>query len=149
MHSDWFIGRHVIPKYQGYMESQVGRMLGIKGPGGHGRRGGGMRQEVVEEYGYDTKYAMHAARLGLQCIELLQNGKLELPIQGWQREWLLDLRLGKVPFDEFFAVVLELDAELTIMRGDESIRPHCEVDKIVQWSIDAHHEMWYETWRTD
>ena len=33
-----FVGRHVIPRYRGYMQSQAMRLLGTRG-GGHGRRG--------------------------------------------------------------------------------------------------------------
>ena len=55
-----FVGRHVIPRYRGYMQAQAQRLLGVRG-GGHGRRGGGGREELVAEYGYDTKYAMHCA----------------------------------------------------------------------------------------
>ncbi len=37
-----FVGRHVVPRYRGYMQSQAMRLLGVRG-GGHGRRGGGSR----------------------------------------------------------------------------------------------------------
>jgi uncharacterized protein len=33
-----FVGRHVVPRYRGYMQSQAMRLLGTRG-GGHGRRG--------------------------------------------------------------------------------------------------------------
>ena len=65
-----FVGRHVLPRYRGYMQSQVMRMQGLKGSG-HGRRGGGKRDELVAAHGYDTKFAMHAARLGYQGRELV------------------------------------------------------------------------------
>lgn len=58
-----FVGRHVVPRYRGYMQSQAMRLLGTRG-GGHGRRGGGQREELIAEHGYDTKYAMHCARTG-------------------------------------------------------------------------------------
>ncbi len=31
--------------------------------------GGGWRQELIAAHGYDTKYAMHCARLGFQCLD--------------------------------------------------------------------------------
>src|SRR5436309_6221188 len=85
--ADAFIGRHVVPRYRGYMQSQAMRLLGTRG-GGHGRRGGGQREELIVAYGYDTKYAMHCARLGFQCIELLTTRHLNLPIQGEPADWL-------------------------------------------------------------
>jgi hypothetical protein len=50
---DAFVGRHVVPRYRGYMQSQAQRLLGTRG-GGHGRRGGGQREELVDTHGYDT-----------------------------------------------------------------------------------------------
>jgi len=78
---DAFVGRHVVPRYRGYMQSQAQRLLGVAG-GGHGKRGSGGWEEPISAHGYDTKYAMHCARLGFQCLELLSTGGLELPIQG-------------------------------------------------------------------
>ena len=90
-----------MPRYRGYMQSQARRLLGVAG-GGHGKRGSGGREELINEFGYDTKYAMHCARLGFQCLELLSTGKLELPIQGEPAEWLRSVRYGNVEFDEWW-----------------------------------------------
>ncbi len=136
-----FIGRHVVPRYRGYMQSQARRLLGLSG-GGHGKRGGGGREELINEYGYDTKYAMHCARLGFQCIELLETGKLELPIQGEPAEWLRAVRYGQVGFNEWWERSLELDAALAALGDDDSIRPTAQQDRITQWCIAAHQRSW-------
>jgi hypothetical protein len=34
----------------------------------------------VAVHGYDTKYAMHVLRLGLQGVELLTTGRFTLPV---------------------------------------------------------------------
>lgn len=86
-----FVGRHVVPRYRGYMQSQGERLMGTRG-GGHGRRGGGRREELVAAHGYDTKYAMHCARLGFQCLELVTTGALRLPIEGEPADWLRSVR---------------------------------------------------------
>ena len=36
------------------------------------------RPELVAVHGYDTKYAMHALRLGIQGVELLRSGRITL-----------------------------------------------------------------------
>ncbi len=36
-------------------------------------------REVSERHGYDTKYAMHALRIGHQGIELMEHGHITLP----------------------------------------------------------------------
>lgn len=38
------------------------------------------RPELVEEFGYDCKFAMHALRLGVQGKEYLETGRITLPI---------------------------------------------------------------------
>jgi hypothetical protein len=142
-----FIGRHIIPRYRGYMQSQAQRLLGLRG-GGHGRRGGGGRAELIEEYGFDTKYAMHAARLGFQCEELLTTGGMKLPIQGEPAEWLRKVRYGNVPFDEWWNRCLELDALLDGYTDDDSLPDGANQTLIESWSADAHQRVWAATSRT-
>ena len=59
-----------------------------------GLRGGSGREELISAHGYDTKYAMHCARLGFQCLELLSTRCLTLPIEGDVAEWLRAVRRG-------------------------------------------------------
>jgi hypothetical protein len=139
-----FVGRHVIPRYRGYMQSQAGRLLGIRTSSGHGRRGGGGREELISEFGYDTKYAMHCARLGFQCQELLNTGGLALPMQGEPAEWLLRVRRGEVPFDEWWERTLELDATLEVLESDTTVPDACDVQRIERWTVDAHLALWSE-----
>ncbi len=123
------------------VNATVPRLLGVAG-GGHGKRGSGGRDELINEFGYDTKYAMHCARLGFQCLELLSTGKLDLPIQGEPAEWLRAVRYGKVDFDEWWNRSLELDAQLEAIGDDESIRPTPDREKIDAWCINAHQRIW-------
>jgi uncharacterized protein len=136
-----FVGRHVVPRYRGYMQSQAMRLLGLRG-GGHGKRGGGQREELVAEHGFDTKYAMHCSRLGFQCIELLTTGKLDLPIQGEPADWLRAVRRGDISFDDWWTRSLELDAQLEAMEVDDDFRPGPDRLRIDAWSIDAHQRTW-------
>jgi hypothetical protein len=136
-----FVGRHVIPRYRGYMRSQAMRLMGLRG-GGHGTRGGGGREELISAHGYDTKYAMHCSRLGFQCIELLTTGRLELPIQGAPADWLRDVRHGRVPFAEWWERSLELDAELEVLEGDAALPLTEDRATIDAWLVRTHHEVW-------
>jgi hypothetical protein len=139
-----FIGRHVVPRYRGYMRSQGLRLLGRRG-GSHGARGGGRREELVAAHGYDTKYAMHAARLGHQCLELLTEGGLELPTRGAPAEWLRAVRKGEVPFDEWWARCLELDAVLERLAGDDTLPATADRARVDAWSVRTHLEHWSTT----
>ena len=136
-----FAGRHVIPRYRGDMKAQAGRLLGVRG-GGHGRRGGGQRPELVEAFGYDTKCAMHCARLGFQCVELLTTRHLALPIQGEPADWLRAVRRGQVTFDDWWDRSLRLDAQLQTLAADETIPAGPDRAGIQQWSVETHLKHW-------
>lgn len=136
-----FVGRHVIPRYRGYMESQAQRLLGLRG-GRHGRRGGGQREELIDAFGYDTKYAMHCARLGFQGLELLRNRRLALPIEGEPADWLRAVRRGDVSFIDWWNRVLTLDAELESLLDDESLPSDPDRGAIESWSVQTHLRLW-------
>jgi hypothetical protein len=138
-----FVGRHVVPRYRGYMQAQAQRLLGVRG-GGHGTRGGGGREELIAEHGYDTKYAMHCARLGFQGLELLAERRLALPIQGEPADWLRAVRRGGVPFEEWWSRVVELDTELARVADDDTIPEGPDRDRIETWTIATHLRMWKE-----
>jgi len=104
--SDLFVGPHIIAPYRGYMRSQALRLVGKVG-GQHGPRA-----EFNADVGYDTKYAMHAARLGCQALELLDTGRLVLPIGGERGDRLRAVRRGEVGFGDYFSWLLDLDVEL-------------------------------------
>jgi hypothetical protein len=74
--------------YLGYLRGQKERLLETRG------RKGVNRPELVEAHGYDTKYAMHAARLGYQGLELLETGQLTLPMPQPERSRVMAIRTG-------------------------------------------------------
>lgn len=137
-----FVGRHVLPRYRGYMSQQVMRLQGKVGGGGHGRRGGGRREELVAAHGYDTKFAMHAARLGFQGIELVTTGKLMLPIAGEPADWLRAVRRGDVPYEDWLARVADLEARLKALEVDDRYPAGPDRDRIESWTIGIHLNLW-------
>ena len=82
------ISKLVHAPFRGYMRQQHERLLGLRG------QRNVTRPELVERYGYDTKYAGHIIRLGLQGEELLLTGKLTLPMPPEQRALVVSVRTG-------------------------------------------------------
>src|SRR5439155_3782186 len=80
--------------YLGYLRGQKERLLGTRGQ----KRVN--RPELVEAHGFDTKYAMHAARLGHQGLELLETGRVTLPMPEPTRSRVMEIRTGARTFDE-------------------------------------------------
>ena len=138
---DAFVSRHVLPRYRGYMQSQVRRMQGLKGSG-HGRRGGGKREELIAAHGYDTKFAMHAARLGYQGIELVTTGGLALPVAGEPGDWLRALRRGEIPYDDWLVRVGDLDAQLSALSDNDRYPAGPDRGRIERFSVSAHRQAW-------
>src|SRR3954454_11330350 len=97
--------------YLGYLRGQKERLLGARGQ----KRVN--RPELVEAHGFDTKYAMHAARLGYQGLELLETGWLTLPMPEPQRSRLMAIRTGECTFEETVEEIGEVEARLSDALG--------------------------------
>lgn len=93
-------------RFLGYARAQRERLLGIRG-GKHTNR-----PELVDEHGYDTKYAMHMVRLGYQGIEYMRLRRLVLPIAGPVGDHLRAIRRGEVPLDDVLRLAEETEARL-------------------------------------
>lgn len=108
------ISRRALNAYLGYLKQQRERLLGDRGQ----KRT--KRPELVEKYGFDTKYAAHALRLGLQGIELAETGRLSLPMIQEDREYLRALRRGEIPFEEAIEAIEGAEEELIWHRDDSA-----------------------------
>lgn len=102
-----FASREAGMRFLGYLTAQKQRLLGERG-GDHGIR----RPELIEKYGYDTKYAMHMVRLGIQGVEFLTTGRLTLPMPEPERAWIRSIRVGQVSQQDVLTRAGELEREL-------------------------------------
>ncbi len=123
-------------RFIGYLQSQRDRLLGVRG-GKHTNR-----PELIERYGFDTKYAMHMVRLGVQGVELMETGRITLPIPEPWRTWLLDLRRGGHSKQEALDVAADLEARLLDLRATSSIRPGPDLAAVNAWLVSAHQRAW-------
>lgn len=99
-----FVSRLAGDRFLGYLASQRAAMAG-----GTPRTN---RPELVAAHGYDTKFAMHALRLGVQGVELLRTGRITLPIAEPALSELRAIRRGEVPFPTALRRIDETAAEL-------------------------------------
>jgi len=122
--------------YLGYLHGQKERLLGSRGQ----KRVN--RPELVEAHGFDTKYAMHAARLGYQGLELLETGELTLPMPEPERSRVMAIRTGERTFAEALAEIDEVEARLAeaLQRTPLPDRPdRTAVDRFL---TDAYRRAW-------
>ena len=122
--------------YLGYLRGQKERLLGTRGQRNVNR------PELVEAHGFDTKYAMHAARLGYQGIELLETGRLTLPMPEPDRSSVMAIRTGERSFEETIAEIDEVEQRLASALEQTEL-PH-EPDRLAvdRFLVDAYRRAW-------
>lgn len=119
-------------QFLGYITAQRERM--------EGKRGGKSvnRQHLVEQYGFDTKYAMHMLRLGFQGIEYLRAGRFTMPMAEYHQSFLRSVRLGEVTQEECVAKSLEQEAELRTLLDSPDIPKTADWKGINKLLIDIY-----------
>ena len=130
------ISRQAGRGYLGYLRGQKERLLGVRGQ----KRVN--RPELVEAHGFDTKYAMHAARLGYQGLELLNTGRLTLPMPEPERSRVMAIRTGARSFEEAIAEIDEVERLLAEALERTSLRPEPDRDWVNIFLVDAYRRAW-------
>lgn len=128
-----FVSQEAGKRFLGYLVSQRMRFTGE-------RAKTVSRPELVEKYGYDTKFAMHALRLGLQGAELLTERRISMPVHEPDRTTLLSVRHGEVTKTE--ALRLILDAEERLRRLIDKCTLKVDRDTVNKFLVESHQEHW-------
>lgn len=116
-------------KFLGYCKAQRERLEGIRG-GKHTNR-----PELIEQYGFDTKYAMHMLRLGYQGIEYMATGRVTLPMPPGIRAHLQDVRAGRV---DLYEVLDECDnLERQLAEQESAAPPEPDWDTLNDWLLSV------------
>ncbi|GLU46020.1 nucleotidyltransferase domain-containing protein [Nocardiopsis ansamitocini] len=134
--SDRFVSTEAGNRFLGYLRAQRDSMLGLRG-GRHTNR-----PELVREHGFDTKFASHMIRLGVQGVELLETGRISLPMPEPWSSWIRDLRLGRRSRDEALAVAAEQEARLTALLGTADVPARADHAWADAWLVDAYESSW-------
>jgi hypothetical protein len=93
-------------------------------------------------HGYDTKFAMHALRLGLQGVELLSTGRITLPVPSPHGEYLRAIRRGEVPLAEALAAIDEAEHQLIRAKDSASVPDEPDRAWVDAWLHRAHLDHW-------
>lgn len=124
------------PKFLGYLESQEKRLLGeLKG---HMPK----RPELVEMYGFDTKYAAHALRLGFQGIEYMQTGEIRLPIPLDPGDYLRAVRAGEYSLRHIISDLEIIKRDLKNAIDMSPLPDEPDKQRIEDFLINIHIQWW-------
>lgn len=130
------VSRKAGPRFVGYMRAQKERLIGTRGQ----RRVN--RPELIEAHGFDTKYAMHVARLGFQGIELLSTGRLTLPMGEPDRSRVMAIRRGDVPLDDALAEIDEIERKLHTAVENSPLREKPDYERVDAFLVDSYRDSW-------
>ena len=130
-----FVSRLAGERYLGYLRGQKAAMTGQAGAHTN-------RPELVAVHGYDTKYAMHALRLGLQGIELLSTGRISLPVPEPDRAYLRSVRRGERSLEEVLDAVARAEGRLARLRDNPSVPDQPDRRWVDDWLHRSYQDFW-------
>lgn len=133
------VSRQAGQRFLGYLNGQRNRMLGV----GPRQNRVPNRPELVERYGYDTKYASHALRLGLQGIEMVTHGTLTLPMPAEDLRRAMAVKRGEVSKADALRQIDIVRGELADRLTNTTALPERPDMAVVNsWLIDVHRRHW-------
>lgn len=134
--TDAFASKRVLQAFLGYMHEQRRRLKGEIGQKAI------KRPELVERYGFDTKYAGHVIRLGLQGLEYARTGALSLPMPALDRHTVLHVRTGIHDLDAVLNMALRLEGELRDELDASRLPADADRGRVEQFIVDEHLRAW-------
>lgn len=136
--TDMIVSRQAGERFAGYLRQQRQRML----DGTVAKRVN--RPELVERYGFDTKFASHMVRLGLQGVELLETGRVTLPVPEPWRSWIINLRQGRHTQQEALDVAEDLEQHLLRLVDTSDLPERPNAARADQWLMSVYERAWTE-----
>ncbi|HVJ71623.1 MAG TPA: nucleotidyltransferase domain-containing protein [Sphingomicrobium sp.] len=135
-----FASRTAGAHYLGYLQAQRQRLLGERGQKNVNRR------ELVEAYGFDTKYAGHMLRLGYQGVEFMETGRLTLPMPEVERERVRAVRRGEVSLNDVLTETGYLEVRLRDLYTTSPLPERPNTTRVEEWMLDTYYESWKATY---
>lgn len=132
------ISRQAGHRFIGYLRQQRQRML----DGTVAKRVN--RPALVEEYGFDTKFAGHMVRLGLQGVELMETGSITLPVPEPWRSWIRELRQGGHTQQEALDAALEFETKLLRLVDTADMPERPDAAWADRWLMSVYERAWTE-----
>lgn len=111
---DAFVSKEAGARFLGYLTSQKKALKGE-------RSKKVQRPDLVEKYGFDTKFAMHALRLGYQGIEYLTERRITMPVPDPELTTLRALRGGEISYTDAVKLIEDTEARLVKVIEDTKL----------------------------
>lgn len=125
-------------RFKGYLHSQRDGLMG-KRSGGTRNQG---RADIRAKHGFDTKFAAHMVRLGVQGVEYMRTGRITFPIAEPELTWLRDLKQGRHTKEEALARAEKLEAQIEREQATSRLPEVADRPAIDAWLASVHRRYW-------
>jgi hypothetical protein len=123
--ADRFISRQAAERFLGYLNSQRSAI-----------------HSDTHDSGYNAKTAMHAMRLGIQGIELLNTGRISLPIPEPFLSELRSVRRGETPVAEVMQRLDDVEADLVAAAAASALPEFADLARVDAWLHRSYQQQW-------
>jgi len=125
-------------RFLGYLRAQREQMLGQRAGRRHANR-----PELIERYGYDTKFASHMCRLGFQGVELLRTGTIILPMPVVARSYLREMKVGLVSQQDALDLAEYLEGNLqNLLQHNGDLPERADIEEADALLVDIYERYW-------
>jgi hypothetical protein len=125
-----FISRALGTRSLGYAVSQRESLLGL-------RNNRTARPSLVEQFGFDTKFAGHMIRLGLQRLAVFEQRTLPIPLPVEQAEYVRSVRRGEIPLEAVLREAERLEAAMAQAAERTDLSAFGDVAWVNDWLAGA------------
>lgn len=126
----YVVSKRCAGAYLGYMSKQRNDML-MKG-----------RRDLIEKWGYDIKAASHLVRLGFQGAEILETGKITLPMGPFARKTCLAIKQGEWKIEDVESLSAGLEFRIKELRDKDHIRDTPDTQAVEEWMRSVYWQEW-------
>lgn len=130
-----FLSKKAYHTFKGYAYAQRQKLL-LKKKNMTGRN------ELIEKYGYDVKFASHLIRLLLECHQLLVEKRLTFPLS--QNNLVRDIKLGKYDLDWVLDKAEEIEKLIDLAYTTSDLQYTANFEEIDKLQIMLLEKFWRE-----
>ena len=131
------VSRRASEAFLAYMRNQYHRLTGDRGQKDVNR------PDLVEKYGFDTKYAMHVLRLGIQGQEIVSTGRLTFPVPEPHRSFLIGVRTGQFSFQDVLqAAEMSMRTLEMLVKEEKYLPAEPDYAAVESWMCGVYLEAW-------
>lgn len=116
-----FLNKNAYHKFRGYAASQIHKIKTKNTPTNSAR------QELIEKFGYDVKFAYHCIRLLQECMQILIYCDIDLQKD---RELLKSIRRGELSLDDLIELWKATDQQLVTLFAQSKLPDQPDYERL-------------------